>query len=334
MGQKTPEIRAMIIREAMKGCNYRDLSAKYDISISGISQMVKKYNKTGIVSRTPGSGRKKITTQHTDRAIHRYVRANPSTSIRMVKEELTLDNISDRTIRRRIDERGLRSFFKMRKPLLRAANVKKRLLFAKKYVNMPISFWKRVIWTDESKFELKNCKRRKRVWCKSNERLQSKFTQATVKHGGGSLMVWGCFSHKGVGRLVKIDGIMTGESYVDLLKQNFGPSTRKIGINRYIFQQDNDPKHTSRVAKVYFGSKNWEILEWPPQSPDLNPIEHLWTILDDRTPMTSRTSIQKMWDGMKEAWDAIPSKILANLVESMPARLRMVIKNKGGHTSY
>lgn len=251
MGQKSPEIRALIIREAMNGGNYRDLATKYDISISGISQMVSKYKNTGTVSRTPGSGRKKITSAHTDRAIHRFVRANPSTSIRMVKEELALDSVSDRTIRRRIRARGLQSFFKLRKPLLRPANVKKRLEFAKKYVDMPISYWKKIIWTDESKFELKNCKRRKRVWCKRNERLQSKHTQATVKHGGGSLMVWGCFSHKGVGRLVKIDGIMTGESYVDLLKQNFGPSTRKIGLNRFIFQQDNDPKHTSRVAKAF-----------------------------------------------------------------------------------
>lgn len=199
---------------------------------------------------------------------------------------------------------------------------------------MPKTFWDKVIWSDESKFELKNEKRRKRVWCEPSQRLKSKNLTHTVKHGGGSLMVWGCFSSLGVGRLVKIDSKMTGEHYVNILRENLNSSAEEMCLGDFIFQQDNDPKHTSKVAKNYFRDNNIEQLDWPPQSPDLNPIEHLWTILDDKISIESRTNIPAFWDKMQAEWRAIPKNIMQNLSASMPNRLREVITNKGGATKY
>ncbi len=86
-------------------------------------------------------------------------------------------------------------------------------------------------------------------------------------------MVWGCFSYHGVGLLVFIDGIMDPVKYVNILSNNLEDSARLMGLENYTFQQDNDPKHTSRLAKNYFEDKSIDLLPWPPQSPDLNPIE-------------------------------------------------------------
>ena len=76
-----------------------------------------------------------------------------------------------------------------------------------------------------------------------------KNTIPTVKHRGGSIMLWGCFAAGGTGALHKIDGIMREENYVDILKQHLKTSVRKLKLGRkWVLQMDNDPKHTSKVV--------------------------------------------------------------------------------------
>uniref|UniRef100_A0A8C5WBS8 Tc1-like transposase DDE domain-containing protein n=1 Tax=Leptobrachium leishanense TaxID=445787 RepID=A0A8C5WBS8_9ANUR len=93
-----------------------------------------------------------------------------------------------------------------------------------------------------------------------------------VKHGGGSIMVWGCFAASGPGRIVVIDGKMNSRVYQDILQKNVvRPSVRQL--KGWVLQQDNDPKHTSNSTKECLQQNKIPLLEWPSQSPDLNPIE-------------------------------------------------------------
>lgn len=160
----------------------------------------------------------------------------------------------------------------------------------------------------------------------------------TVKFGGGSCMVWGCMAAGGIGELFTCEGRMNSDSYIDVLGTSLKASYRKIFGNRshrrIIFQQDNAPCHKSRKTMEWFSNQNIQVLEWPAQSPDLNPIEHLWALLKKRIKNNNPTSLVGLKSAIRREWEKISSEECFNLVASMPRRVLAVIKANGGPTNY
>ena len=94
-------------------------------------------------------------------------------------------------------------------------------------------------------------------------------------------MVWGCMGWNGVGILTEVQGIMDAEQYCEILEHGLEKSFKKLGLEEgeRIFQQDNDPKHISKRASKWLDNNNIEVMTCPAQSPDMNPLEHLWVDL-------------------------------------------------------
>lgn len=202
-------------------------------------------------------------------------------------------------------------------------------------LNKSIGFWETVVWSDESKFNLFGSDGKVMVWQTRDEEYDPKCTVPTVKHGGGSVIVWGCCTRNGVGELYILNRTMDRFYYRDILEQHLLSSITKFKFGgEFLFMHDNDPKHTSGLVKNWLEEEKIQVLPWPSFSPDLNPIEHLWDELERRLERHQPKNTQELENLLKQEWNNIDPNVLHKLVDSVPSRLCECTQMKGYPTRY
>uniref|UniRef100_A0A0K8UV17 Transposable element Tc1 transposase n=1 Tax=Bactrocera latifrons TaxID=174628 RepID=A0A0K8UV17_BACLA len=332
------EVRKLIIKLYLENKSLREIGKVVGKSHSSVQTIIKSYINTGNLHSKPRSGRPKILTPREERNIVTVVSANPIISAVKLTQDIydsTQKKISPQTVRNVLYSAGYHGRVARRKPYISKVNKEKRFAFAIEHVNKPNSFWENIIFSDESKFNIFGSDGAQKVWRKVNEEFQEKNLLPTVKHGGGNVMVWGCMAASGVGQLEFITEKMDKYMYLNILKNNLRPSVLKLGLdsNHYYFQQDNDPKHTSYLVREWL-LYNCKQLHTPPQSPDINPIEHIWDLLEKRIRKHRISSKESLKAALSTEWAKITENDIRNLVKSMPRRLQAVITAKGGPTKY
>lgn len=330
--------RKLILKLVCEGKSYRETAKIVGRSLCAVHNVVKKFRNEGNLQNKTGRGRKCILKPRDEQYIVRQIKANPRTSVPKLTTEVSGrigKSISIETVRNVLRKAGFNGRVARKKPFINSVNRHKRLEFAKKYINQDFNFWKKVIFSDESKFNIFGSDGKQIVWRKPNTEVQKENLCPTVKHGGGNCMVWGCMSANGVGNLHFIDTIMTKVDYMNILQTNLGPSIEKLGLkDGYMFQQDQDPKHTSYLVREWLLYHVPKQLHTPPQSPDLNPIENLWQELERKIRQHYISSKATLKTVLLQEWGKISQDTTRKLIESMPRRLQAVIDAKGYPTKY
>lgn len=331
------DTRKRIIELYKAGNGYRKISQAVQVNVNTVGSIIRKWRKCDSILNAPRTGRPRKITGATERLVIRKVKQNPFVTRSEIQEQLQSAevHVSKDTIIRTIHRAFLHSRSPRKMPLLKKRHVAARLKFVDEYIVKPDTYWDTVVWSDETKIELFGRNSASSVWRKRGESHSPKNTIPTVKFGGGSIMIWACFCSKGTGELKIIEGKMNALMYRDVLSEKLMQSVHSFHFeNGFVFQQDNDPKHTSKLMKKWFEDNDIDVIKWPSQSPDLNRIENLWTILKINVHKRNPQNMEDLKTVCIEEWDKITPETCKKFTNNYAKRLIAVKQNKGFATKY
>lgn len=328
-----------VIMLLSEGLSEREVAKKVNISNFSVNKI---RNETSLVIPKSKGGRiSKLSTRDKLFCVRQVTKNKKKGAMEVqkaLKNDLQID-VSTSTARRALKISGITTIVKPKKPLLSQKNVKERLHWAKVHKYWTIDDWKRVIWSDETKINRFGSDGMHFAWKREGDSLQPHHVKQTIKHGGGSIMVWGCITYDGPGFLTKIDSILDKDLYKTILNDELQHTISWYEYNqeKIIFQHDNDPKHTSALVKSYLEQQPYQVLNWPSQSPDLNPIENIWSMLKKRLFHcydSPPSGMNDLWERVQEQWNNISVEDCRNVIESLPKRCQDIIKKKGYWIDY
>lgn len=300
-----------------------------------VQRLLAKHRNTGSVEDQPHPRRPRRSTLREDRILVRMSAAAPMQVARQLRQRWNTEHgveASVATVKRRLKDAGLHGRIAKRKPLLSQRHKTARLAWARQRSDWTVEQWQRCFFTDESPLHLVNSHQRRYVRRRGGTAMRPEHIRPTVHASSGKILVWGGFFHNGTRVLARVQGRLNAEGYCNLLREHVVPLN--LQANNQLLQQDNATCHSARRTQTFLRENNITLLPWPAQSPDLNPIENLWSQLQQQVDRRVVHGLDGLWDAALEEWNNLDNQVLTNLVDSMPRRVQQLIAANGGAIPY
>jgi transposase len=281
------------------------------------------------------SGRKRKTTEEEDTALAFVSHVEPFATPRQLKRKLQLD-VSVDTIDRRLIQAGLYGRVARHVFQLTDDHKRQRLSFANGYSHMSEDDWCKIIFADVKTFE--GMGHHGQVWVRrpKGEAANPAYSVAHKPHPV-SVPAWGCFSAAGPGHMAMFEGSLDAAGLRDIFRDYLLPTVKEHFADgeQWRLLHDNDPgRHKSKVLKEFMHIHYVRPLDFPPYSPDLNPIENVWAEMDKRMALTQADSKEELEALVAETWAGLTREYCSTLARSMPKRIAQVIERNGAYTDY
>jgi transposase len=242
-------------------------------------------------------------------------------------------NIATRTVRENLQKLDYRVCIPRSVPFLTSKAMNLHVIWAKAHQRKN---WNKVIFSDESSFQM--FRNTTQVRYKCGESIPRR---VTVKHPF-KVHVWGAFCAKGIVGFHMFTENMNGELYREIVTENLFEQASQVLGRRWTFQQDNDPKHRAKLTMALLQDRCPRVLDWPSSSPDLNPIENLWSTMKQRVEKKVNLMISEKKSVTQEIfmsiiareWEAIDKDLCLKLAKSMSKRVELVIESQGRTINY
>ena len=242
--------------------------------------------------------------------------------------------MSARTVDRHLQEAGLFGRVARQKRDYSEGEVKKRLSFAEGYAHWTAEDWSKVLFSDEKIFWGRGKNGQTWVRRPKGEALNPCYTLHKQAHPV-KVNVWACFSAAGQGFSYIFSDTLDANLAKTILSENLLESAEELfPAGAWWLLHDNDKKFKSRLVQTWLHNNGVSVLDFPPYSPDLNPIENLWKTLARAVEDHRCDTVASLQDAVAEEWDKIDPQHMHNLVRSMPERCTAVIEAAGWHTKY
>ena len=325
--QITEHLSTLINKQRQQGRSIREISENLQISRSAVHSHIRKQrNPQPRAVQTRGRPRK--TNKSLDHQIFLSAkRARFSPSRRLASDF----QVSHQTIQRRLKERKLKSCI-AHVDALTGRQKRARLAWCRAHRARNFQEW---IFSDESSFELAELSLPRRQFVHRTTR--EKHRKCCIESGGVqtrvNIMAWGAISSRGSVCLSLVQGHIRAADYVEVLRENLLPYLDEIPLNRLshtVFQQDNAPPHRALLTRNFLAREGIDVTEWPPFSPDINPIENVWSILKKHIQKNRPVTVQQLREQILAGWNAVVTpELCANLYNSLPTRIEEIITKRG-----
>lgn len=303
---------------------FEQIGLRYGVAASTASRLYIKYTKTNSINRKKGQGRKPL--ENKQILIKEIMQnSNQIETCRSIENKLRLENkISKSTIQRTLNDLGYKHGYVRYIPRLTDDHKSQRFEYCSKYYHTSFD---NVIFVDEVWIYLE--KRKAKMWyLTDNDRTYEDFCQ--FSNSNKKIMLLGAICKGGKSPLHFFKSTVNSEIYVDAMEPIIRDANDVFGYNNWGLVQDNAKPHTSSYTKIKFTEiGGFTVYSHPPRSPDLNPIEKVWSQLKSKVNKFDCDDISELIEVINESWDMIDQNSIKNTIENLTERMEEVIRLKG-----